>query len=143
MRSVRATAAVPPACQLSPLSSLSTSKATACDIVTVQLCSANQQAVLQAGGSRMLREEVTENDIADIIARWTGIPVSKLVSSERERLLGLADELHKRVIGQNEAVEAVADAVQRCVCCKLLKESKLACMHSRGGLAVQALAGPG
>ena len=63
----------------------------------------------------MLREEVTENDIADIIARWTGIPVSKLVSSERQRLLGLADELHKRVIGQDEAVEAVADAVQRWV----------------------------
>ena len=65
----------------------------------------------------MLREEVTEADIADIIARWTGIPVSKLVASERQKLLGLADELHKRVIGQDEAVEAVADAVQRWVAC--------------------------
>ena len=61
----------------------------------------------------MLREEVTESDIADIISKWTGIPVTKLVASERSKLLGLADELHKRVIGQDEAVEAVADAIQR------------------------------
>ena len=64
----------------------------------------------------MLREEVTEADIADIISKWTGIPVSKLVASERQKLLHLADELHTRVIGQDEAVEAVADAVQRQVC---------------------------
>ena len=63
---------------------------------------------------RMLREEVTEQDIADIISMWTGIPVSKLVATEREKLLQLGEELHRRVIGQDEAVEAVADAIQRC-----------------------------
>ena len=68
----------------------------------------------QADGSRMLREEVTEADIADIISKWTGIPVSKLVASEREKLLHLDEELHKRVIGQEDAVNAVADAIQRC-----------------------------
>lgn len=68
----------------------------------------------QAGsGARMLREEVTEADIADIISQWTGIPVSKLVASERDKLLHLDEELHKRVIGQDEAVNAVADAIQR------------------------------
>lgn len=56
---------------------------------------------------------MTEDDIADIISRWTGIPVSKLVASEREKLLHLDEELHRRVIGQEEAVEAVADAIQR------------------------------
>ncbi|KAG2501027.1 hypothetical protein HYH03_000847 [Edaphochlamys debaryana] len=65
------------------------------------------------GASKMLKEEVTEADIAEIISKWTGIPVSKLVESEREKLLHLAAELHKRVIGQDEAVEAVADAIQR------------------------------
>ena len=63
---------------------------------------------------RMLREEVTEQDIADIISMWTGIPVSKLVATEREKLLHLGEELHRRVVGQDEAVEAVADAIQRC-----------------------------
>ena len=69
----------------------------------------------QVQGARMLREEVTEADIADIISKWTGIPVSKLVASEREKLLHLDAELHRRVIGQDEAVQAVADAIQRCV----------------------------
>ena len=68
---------------------------------------------LQTDGARMLREEVTEVDIADIVAKWTGIPVSKLVASEREKLLHLNDVLHQRVVGQDEAVEAVADAIQR------------------------------
>ena len=69
---------------------------------------------MQAGdAARMLREEVTEADIADIISKWTGIPVSKLVATERDKLLHMADELHRRVIGQDEAVEAVSDAVQR------------------------------
>ena len=67
----------------------------------------------QTSGRTMLREEVTEADIAEIISKWTGIPVSKLVESEMEKLLYLEDELHKRVIGQNEAVTAVADAIQR------------------------------
>lgn len=66
-----------------------------------------------AGGELMLREEVTSDDIADIVSRWTGIPVSKMMQSEREKLLSLEDELHKRVIGQNEAIEAVSDAVRR------------------------------
>ncbi len=61
----------------------------------------------------MLREEVTEDDIAEVVAKWTGIPVNKLVTSERERLLHLPQELHKRVVGQEEAVEAVSDAIQR------------------------------
>ncbi|KXZ44338.1 hypothetical protein GPECTOR_69g431 [Gonium pectorale] len=64
-------------------------------------------------GSKLLKEEVTEADIAEIIAKWTGIPVSKLVESERDKLLHLTDELHRRVIGQDDAVEAVADAIQR------------------------------
>lgn len=61
----------------------------------------------------MLREEVTETDISEIISHWTGIPLSKLVESERHKLLKLSEELHKRVIGQDEAVIAVADAIQR------------------------------
>jgi ATP-dependent Clp protease ATP-binding subunit ClpB len=63
--------------------------------------------------SRLLRQEVTEEEIASIVARWTGIPVSKLVESEREKLLRLSDILHERVIGQGEAVELVSDAVLR------------------------------
>lgn len=66
-----------------------------------------------AGDKSLLREEVTEDDIADVIAKWTGIPVAKLVQSEMEKLLGLERELHQRVIGQEQAVQAVADAIQR------------------------------
>ncbi|MCP9809326.1 ATP-dependent chaperone ClpB [Cyanobium sp. HWJ4-Hawea] len=64
-------------------------------------------------GKSLLREEVTEDDIAEVIAKWTGIPVAKLVQSEMEKLLQLEDELHTRVIGQSQAVTAVADAIQR------------------------------
>ncbi|MGA7934990.1 MAG: ATP-dependent chaperone ClpB, partial [Kovacikia sp.] len=67
----------------------------------------------QTSGKSMLREEVTEQDIAEIISKWTGIPISKLVESEMQKLLQLEDELHRRVIGQDEAVTAVADAIQR------------------------------
>jgi ATP-dependent Clp protease ATP-binding subunit ClpB len=70
-----------------------------------------QQA--QTSTKSLLREEVTEADIAEIISKWTGIPISKLVASEKEKLLQLEDELHQRVIGQEEAVTAVADAIQR------------------------------
>lgn len=63
--------------------------------------------------NRMVSQEVTENDIAEIVAKWTGIPMSRLMANEREKLLQLADQLHERVIGQDEAVEAVADAIQR------------------------------
>ncbi len=66
-----------------------------------------------ASGSRLLKEEVDEEDIAQIVSRWTRIPVSKLVRTEREKLLHLAEKLHQRVIGQDEAVEAVSDAVLR------------------------------
>ncbi len=73
----------------------------------------NRLKEAQISGRSLLREEVTEEDIAEIIAKWTGIPVSKLVESEKEKLLYLEDELHKRVIGQEEAVTAVADAIAR------------------------------
>ncbi|MBW4661914.1 MAG: ATP-dependent chaperone ClpB [Drouetiella hepatica Uher 2000/2452] len=67
----------------------------------------------QTTGKSLLREEVTEADIAEIISKWTGIPISKLVASEMQKLLSLEDELHDRVVGQDEAVTAVADAIQR------------------------------
>ncbi|VAI11495.1 unnamed protein product [Triticum turgidum subsp. durum] len=67
----------------------------------------------QSSGKSMLREEVTQDDIAEIVSRWTGIPVSKLKQSDREKLLYLEDELHKRVVGQDPAVKAVAEAIQR------------------------------
>jgi ATP-dependent Clp protease ATP-binding subunit ClpB len=70
-------------------------------------------AEAQTSSKSLLREEVTEADIAEIISKWTGIPISKLVESEMQKLLQLEDELHKRVIGQQEAVTAVADAIQR------------------------------
>ncbi len=67
----------------------------------------------EAGEKTLLREEVSEDDIAEVIAKWTGIPVARLVQSEMEKLLQLEDDLHQRVIGQDEAVTAVADAIQR------------------------------
>ena len=72
-----------------------------------------QLAHTQTSGQSLLREEVTEADIAEVISKWTGIPISKLVETEKEKLLQLEDELHRRVIGQDEAVTAVADAIQR------------------------------
>lgn len=65
------------------------------------------------GGAAMVREEVTADDIAEVVSRWTGIPVSRMMQSEREKLLHLEEELHKRVIGQDEATTAVSDAVRR------------------------------
>ena len=65
------------------------------------------------GSNAMIKEEVTAEDIADVVSRWTGIPVNKMLQSEREKLLNLEDELHKRVIGQDEAITAVSDAVRR------------------------------
>ncbi|GAB1537385.1 hypothetical protein NUACC21_00250 [Scytonema sp. NUACC21] len=73
----------------------------------------NELAQAQRSGKSLLREEVTEADIAEVISKWTGIPISKLVESEKEKLLHLEDELHRRVVGQQEAVTAVADAIQR------------------------------
>ena len=63
--------------------------------------------------SRMLKEEVTSEDIAGVVSRWTGIPVTKMIQSEREKLLHLEEELHKRVAGQHEAIEAISDAIRR------------------------------
>ena len=65
------------------------------------------------GGNAMIREEVTADDIAEAVSRWTGIPVTRMMQSEREKLLHLEEELHKRVIGQDEAIKAVSDAVRR------------------------------
>ena len=65
------------------------------------------------GDKAMIKEEVDAEDIADVVSRWTGIPVSKMMQSEKDKLLHLEEELHKRVIGQDEAIEAVADAVRR------------------------------
>ncbi len=67
----------------------------------------------QQSESRMLKEEVTADDIAGVVGRWTGIPVTKLIASEREKLLHLEAELHKRVAGQDEAIEAISDAIRR------------------------------
>ena len=67
----------------------------------------------QSSASRLVREEVTADDIADVVSRWTGIPVSRMLQSEKEKLLHLEEELHRRVIGQDEAIQAVSDAVRR------------------------------
>ncbi|MEX8548749.1 MAG: ATP-dependent chaperone ClpB [Mucilaginibacter sp.] len=67
----------------------------------------------EQGEGRMLKEEVTADDIAGVVSRWTGIPVTKMIQSEREKLLHLEDELHKRVAGQEEAIEAISDAIRR------------------------------
>lgn len=64
-------------------------------------------------GDNLIKEEVDSEDIAEVVARWTGIPVSKMLQSEREKLLHIEDELHKRVVGQEEAIEAISDAVRR------------------------------
>jgi ATP-dependent Clp protease ATP-binding subunit ClpB len=74
---------------------------------------AEEDKLSQQAGTRLSKEEVDEDDIAEVIARWTGIPVSKLLEGERQKLLHLEEELHRRVIGQDEAVDAVAEAVLR------------------------------
>ena len=72
-----------------------------------------QQLASAQGGNSLVREEVTADDIAEVVSRWTGIPVTRMLQSEREKLLHLEEELHKRVIGQDEAITAVSDAVRR------------------------------
>ncbi len=72
-----------------------------------------QQLKERQGTEAMVKEEVTPDDIAEVVARWTGIPVTRMMQSEREKLLHLEDELHRRVVGQDEAIQAVADAVRR------------------------------
>ena len=78
------------------------------DIKSIQSQLANAQ-----GGNSLVREEVTADDIAEVVSRWTGIPVTRMMQSEREKLLHLEEELHRRVIGQDEAITAVSDAVRR------------------------------
>ena len=78
------------------------------DIASIQ-----EQLKSTQGGEAMVREEVTADDIAEVVSRWTGIPVTRMMQSEREKLLHLEEELHKRVIGQDEAITAVSDAVRR------------------------------
>ncbi|MDD7075026.1 MAG: ATP-dependent chaperone ClpB [Prevotella sp.] len=83
-------------------------KALESDIAAIQ-----QQLHSQQGAEVMVREEVTADDIAEVVSRWTGIPVARMMQSEREKLLHLEEELHRRVIGQEQAIEAVSDAVRR------------------------------
>jgi ATP-dependent Clp protease ATP-binding subunit ClpB len=72
-----------------------------------------QQLIENQSGTSLIKEEVTREDIAEVVAKWTGIPVMKMLQGEREKLLKLEDELHQRVVGQEEAIEAVSDAVRR------------------------------
>ena len=78
-----------------------------------EINSVHAELKAKQGAEAMIKEEVTADDIADVVSRWTGIPVSRMLQSEREKLLYLESELHKRVIGQDEAIEAVCDAVRR------------------------------
>ncbi len=78
-----------------------------------EIASLQQELHERQGGRAMIKEEVDAEDIADVVSRWTGIPVNKMLQSEREKLLHLEDELHRRVIGQEEAITAVSDAVRR------------------------------
>lgn len=78
-----------------------------------EIAEIHQNLQQRQGAEAMVKEEVTADDIADVVSRWTGIPVTRMLQSEREKLLHLEDELHARVIGQDEAITAVADAVRR------------------------------
>jgi ATP-dependent Clp protease ATP-binding subunit ClpB len=78
-----------------------------------QLTQEEQQLLTEEGGSRLIKEEVDEDDVAAVVARWTGIPVSRLMEGEQRKLLHLEEQLHQRLVGQDEAVGAVADAVIR------------------------------
>ncbi len=77
------------------------------------MAESEEQLKLRQGAEAMVKEEVTADDIADVVSRWTGIPVSRMLQSEREKLIRLEAELHRRVVGQDEAIGAVADAVRR------------------------------
>lgn len=78
-----------------------------------QTLEAQQELLSNQKGNSLIKEEVTHDDIAEVVAKWTGIPITKMIQSEREKLLKLENELHKRVVGQEEAIEAVSDAVRR------------------------------
>ena len=81
--------------------------------VEAQITTTEEQLHSKQGSGALIKEEVTADDIADVVSRWTGIPVSKMLESERHKLLHLEEELHRRVIGQDEAISAVANAVRR------------------------------
>jgi len=81
--------------------------------LTAEISKIQEELAKTQGGNAMIKEEVTADDIADIVSRWTGIPVSKMLQSEKDKLLHLEEELHKRVVGQDEAIQAVSDAVRR------------------------------
>ena len=81
--------------------------------VEAQITATEEQLHSKQGSGALIKEEVTADDIADVVSRWTGIPVSKMLESERHKLLHLEEELHRRVIGQDEAISAVANAVRR------------------------------
>ncbi len=83
------------------------------ELPKVQKALEDAEALVKGGDLSMVREEVTEDEIAKIVSKWTGIPVAKLTAGEREKLLSLEDELHRRVVGQDEAVRKVADAILR------------------------------
>jgi ATP-dependent Clp protease ATP-binding subunit ClpB len=72
-----------------------------------------QELMEEQRGGTLIKEEVTNEDIAEVVAKWTGIPVTKMLQSEREKLLKLESVLHKRVVGQEEAIQAVSDAIRR------------------------------
>src|SRR4029077_9707215 len=78
-----------------------------------QLAAEEARATTNSGSQRLIKEEVDEEDIAEVVARWTGVPVSRLLEGEVQKLSHLEEHLHKRVIGQDEAVTAVSDAVIR------------------------------
>jgi len=78
-----------------------------------QISEYQSELITMQGANAMIKEEVDGEDIAGVVSRWTGIPVNKMLQSEKEKLLHLEDELHKRVVGQDEAIEAVSDAVRR------------------------------
>lgn len=78
-----------------------------------EIASVQEELKQMQSGNAMIKEEVTADDIADVVSRWTGIPVSKMLQSERDKLLHLEEELHLRVVGQDEAIRAVSDAVRR------------------------------
>ncbi|HET7733918.1 MAG TPA: ATP-dependent chaperone ClpB, partial [Paludibacter sp.] len=78
-----------------------------------QIAQFQSELATMQGASAMIKEEVDSEDIADVVSRWTGIPVNKMLQSEKDKLLNLEDELHQRVVGQEEAITAVADAVRR------------------------------
>ncbi len=81
--------------------------------VQTRLETLQQQLIEANNGNSLIKEEVTREDIAEVVAKWTGVPVMKMMQGEREKLLNLEDELHKRVVGQEEAIQAISDAVRR------------------------------